>query len=143
MTDTLVALSIRQPWAHAIVHAGKDIENRTRCHRHRGLTLVHASAGMTEEEYRDAQMFVHERVPLVGHLPGFAALERGGIIGAVDIVDCVDQHDSPWWMGPRGYVLQNPRPVPFFPCQGTVTPLFWVPPPEAQRHVRQALSLPA
>ncbi|MFL6864136.1 MAG: hypothetical protein ACJ8DZ_14170 [Allosphingosinicella sp.] len=49
----LPALSIRQPWAHAILHLGKDIENRGRCHRHRGLTLIHASAGMSVEEYAE------------------------------------------------------------------------------------------
>lgn len=141
--SSLVALSVRQPWAHAIIHSGKDIENRTRCHRHRGLTLIHASAGMTQDEYVMAQQFVTERIPLVGQLPGFAELERGGIIGAVDLVDCVDDSDSPWWMGPRGYVCANPRPIPFVPCRGTVTPLFWVPPPEVQRSVREALALSA
>lgn len=47
------AISIRQPWAWAILHAGKRIENRARgdgrmpspC-RHRGPLLIHASAGL-------------------------------------------------------------------------------------------------
>ena len=29
MSDLLRAISIRQPWAWAVVHAGKDVENRS------------------------------------------------------------------------------------------------------------------
>lgn len=143
MTETLRALSVRQPWAHAIVHLGKDIENRQRRHSHRGLTLIHASAGMTGEEWLAGFQFQQSRGLDEKRLPLGGDLQRGGIIGAVDILDCVDQSDSPWWMGPRGYVLANPRPIPFVPCRGTVTPLFWAPPPEVQRAVQLALSLSA
>lgn len=40
------ALSLRQPWAWAILHAGKRIENRTAWHScaHRGEVILHASA---------------------------------------------------------------------------------------------------
>lgn len=37
------ALSIRQPWAWMILHAGKDIENREWPTRFRGRVLIHAS----------------------------------------------------------------------------------------------------
>ena len=36
------ALSIRQPWAWAILHAGKDIENRSWRTAFRGEVLIHA-----------------------------------------------------------------------------------------------------
>ena len=36
------ALSIRQPWAWLIIHAGKDIENRIHNTRHRGPLYIHA-----------------------------------------------------------------------------------------------------
>ncbi|MFL6864135.1 MAG: hypothetical protein ACJ8DZ_14165 [Allosphingosinicella sp.] len=64
-------------------------------------------------------------------------------MGAVEILDCVEASDSPWWMGPRGYVLANPRPIPPIPCKGTVTPLFWVPPPEVRRLAAVSLGVPA
>jgi len=37
------ALSIRQPWAYAILHLGKDIENRPWRTNFRGPLLIHAS----------------------------------------------------------------------------------------------------
>lgn len=141
--DDLLALSVRQPWAHAIVHLGKDIENRTRRFGHRGPTLIHASAGVTPQEYEDARAFM-VRQGLPSHqLPTFSALRRGGIVGLVDIVDSVSGADvrsgSPWWMGPYGLVLANARPLPFIECKGTVAPLFWRPTPEVLERLRPLL----
>lgn len=48
---SIKALSIRQPWAWLILWAGKDIENRSRRFHFRGRFLIHASAGMTRNEY--------------------------------------------------------------------------------------------
>jgi len=56
----LPVLSIRQPWAWAIVHAGKDIENRNWPTRFRGRFLIHAAKGCTREEYLDACAFMAE-----------------------------------------------------------------------------------
>jgi hypothetical protein len=33
----------------------------------------------------------------------------GGFIGVVNLCDCVSECDSPWFFGPRGYLLENPR----------------------------------
>jgi len=38
------ALTIRQPWAFAILNLGKDVENRSWRTRHRGPLLIHAAA---------------------------------------------------------------------------------------------------
>jgi hypothetical protein len=40
------ALSLRQPWAHAVLHLGKGIENRRWNTSYRGPILIHASAGI-------------------------------------------------------------------------------------------------
>ena len=135
----VLALSVRQPWTHAIVNLLKDIENRGRLLGHRGLTLLHASAGMTPEEYRTAEDFMRSRGLLNGGLPPMSALERGGIVGVVEIVDSVKEHPSRWWMGPCGLVLRNARPLPFIPCAGTVAPLFWTPDGATMERVRAAL----
>lgn len=136
----MLALSVRQPWTHAIVHLWKDIENRGRLLGHRGLTLVHASAGMSAEEYRAAELFMSERGLLPdGRLPPMSALDRGGIVGVVEIVDSVKEHPSRWWMGPCGLVLRNAKALPFIPCAGTVAPLFWTPTGETMERVRAAL----
>jgi hypothetical protein len=140
--EALRALSVKQPWAHAIVHLGKDVENRTRCNSHRGLLLIHASASMTPDYYAEAGGFidrVRSRLGIIPRLPRPSLIERGGIVGIVEVVDCVHESSSPWWMGPRGLVLRNARPLPFIPCKGTVTPLFWIPDADVQGKVAEAL----
>lgn len=114
------ALSVRQPWAWLILHAGKDIENRSWHTNFRGRVLVHASKGMTRDEYEDASDPLWASKGPVIELPSFEALERGGIVGMVDIVDCVRQSDSPWYQGEWGFVLRNPAPIPFRPLKGAL-----------------------
>lgn len=110
------ALSIRQPWAWLIVHGGKDIENRSWHTKYRGRFLVHAAKGMTREEYTTAYQYALERG--ITDMPRFADLERGGIIGSVELVDSLDRSDSPWYMGQKGYLLRDPQYLPFIPYPG-------------------------
>jgi hypothetical protein len=98
-----VALSIRQPWAHHILFDGKDVENRTWPTCRRGLVLIHT--GKTVDTV-DREEVTARNMPL------------GGIVGVVEIVDCVTSMNSPWFFGPYGFVLRNPRPLPFVPCRG-------------------------
>lgn len=114
-------LSIRQPWAWLICHAGKDIENRGWPTTIRGRVLIHASKGMTREEYAEA-FDVLDCIDLVGKIaiPAFGELPRGGIVGEMQIVDCVSSHVSPWFFGPFGFVLRNARPLPFVPLKGAL-----------------------
>jgi hypothetical protein len=113
------ALSIRQPWAWLIIHGGKDIENRTWKTNVRGRILVHAAKGMTHDEY-DAAMecaiFGGNLAP--DALPNYDQLQRGGIIGSVEIIDCVSASKSPWFFGRYGFVLRDSQPLPFHPCSG-------------------------
>ena len=117
-----LALSIRQPWASLILLAGKDIENRKWETRVRGPILIHAAKGMTRREYLDAMDFADANGTCrIGHLfDSFFPdnLPRGGIIGSVNLTDCVYQSDSPWFQGPYGFVLCDPRPLPFIPFTG-------------------------
>lgn len=111
------AISIRQPWAWMILHAGKDIENREWPTRFRGRVLIHASKGMTLGEYNDAAWYAGERGVSVPHQNN---VPRGGIVGSVEIVDCVVRSDSRWFMGTYGFVLRNPVVMPFHPCRGAL-----------------------
>lgn len=117
-----LALSIRQPWAWLIIHAGKDIENRGWSTKFRGRVLVHAAKGMTKREYEDVESFLFScSLPQVDVLlPRFKDLQRGGIIGSVEIVDCVTASESPWFFGTYGFVLRNPQPLPFQPLKGAL-----------------------
>lgn len=117
------ALSIRQPWAWLIMNAGKDIENRVWQTPVRGRILVHAAKGMTRDEFEDADDFaanITHNYDRIGKYPVFEDLERGGIVGSVEIVDCVRASDSPWFVGTFGFVLRDPRPLPFRPFKGAL-----------------------
>lgn len=110
------ALSVRQPWAWLIFNAGKDVENRDWPTSVRGPVLIHASKGCTEDEWEEARDFSDPY--LSGNLPEISDLRWGGIVGVVEIADCVRASDSPWFFGSYGFVLRNPRPLPFVPWRG-------------------------
>ena len=110
------ALSIRQPWAHLIIQHGKDIENRTWRTHYRGRFLVHAAKGMTRKEYDAAKAWASGCGTV--EFPAFKDLKRVGVIGSVELVDVLDHSDSPWFMGPKAFVLRDPQPLPFMPLKG-------------------------
>lgn len=113
------ALSIRQPWAWLILNAGKDVENRNWRTNFRGRIYIHAAATMTRREYEDAMDWVVcSGIPLNFEEPHPTRFMRGGIIGSVEIVDCVEKSESPWFVGKYGFVLKNPIRLPFQPCKG-------------------------
>lgn len=136
------ALSIRQPWAWAILQAGKDIENRDWGDRYPGLHdahrlvedaiqkdggmfLIHASAGMTRDEYEDCLDTMHaisrkRPFPPGLTLPSFADLPRGGIVGQVQLYDVVTKSESLWFFGRIGLVLRNAKPLPFVSFKGSL-----------------------
>lgn len=117
-------LSIRQPWAHFIVNGGKRIENRSWKANYRGPIFIHASKGLTRDEYIDACEFYFDEISLDGLRPSwwqrFSDLPRGGIVGIADVVDCVPRSHDPWFCGPWGFVLDNVRSTPFIPCKGAL-----------------------
>lgn len=117
----LPALSIRQPWAWLILHAGKDIENRTWRTSFRGRVLIHAAKNMTRTEYEECEDFLASRC-LCGRLslPAFDALQRGGIVGVADITGCWVKHQSSWFTGPYGFSLAKAEPLPLVPCRGAL-----------------------
>lgn len=123
----LLALSVRQPWAWAIVSPilTKDIENRTWRTRHRGPTLIHASAGLRKDDLAEFTKWVEARPELQARLEAAGGLDldalrqrSGGIVGRVNITDCVHHHASPWFAGPCGLVLAEAEELPFLPCKG-------------------------
>ncbi|MEQ1694961.1 MAG: ASCH domain-containing protein [Hyphomicrobiaceae bacterium] len=122
----MLALSVRQPWAWAIIHAGKDIENRDWQPHNPGLKVrgriaIHASKGLGRDEYEDARDFIDETI--VGTCPEARHLARACIIGSVEVVNVVTKSSSPWFFGLRGLVLRNPEPCEPIPCIGQLG--FW------------------
>lgn len=109
-------LSLRQPWAWALFFAGKDIENRTWKTNFRGDLAIHAAKGMTVREYNDAKDFMFDIG--VNYVPNRDELEFGKIVGIIEVVGCINEHDygygsedSLWFQGPYGWIVQNPRQV--------------------------------
>lgn len=126
-----MALSIRQPWAWCILH-GKDIENRSWPTRYRGPVALHAARGMSRAEYEDCLATVHDisrahPFPAGLTMPAPHELELGGIIGTVEIVDCVSHSPSPWFFGRYGFVLRNAKPVEFISVRGALGFFEWRP----------------
>ena len=116
-------LTIRQPWAWAIIHGGKDVENRVRniAGDYRGPVAIHA--GLTIEYHTVMPL---EAVAIADRRP--ASYPTGVIIGVVDLVDvhhetsdrCGDSSGlcSDWGEpGAHHLVLANPRaldePLPY------------------------------
>lgn len=105
-------ISIKQPWAWLIIHGGKDIENRDWYTRIRGRVAIHAGKYRpSDSELRNIEKAFRVSIPR-------DRLQFGGIIGTVEIVNCVTDHPSRWFFGTFGFVLARPRPVRFLPCTG-------------------------
>jgi hypothetical protein len=92
------ALTIKQPWASLIARGVKDIENRTWRTKFRGRIYIHASTTPVTGSYKEilptgywTGLAERERSNLIYHFQF-----RGAIIGEVDIIDCVINHESIW-----------------------------------------------
>ena len=123
------ALSVRQPWAWAILHGGKVIENRSagsiRAGRMDCRTIaLHAASAMKEDEYRWGLWRLAKHGVTC---PRPDELVRGAIIGQVDVVDIISESDSEWFGGQMGLVLENPRPCTPIPATGALGYFEWEP----------------
>lgn len=117
------AISIRQPWAWLIVNGYKDIENRSWPTSIRGEVLVHASKGMTRQEYDDVADMLAWQPGLYEQriqLPPFEQLERGGIVGKVTITGCIQRAESPWFFGRFGFQLAKASKLSFVSTKGAL-----------------------
>lgn len=127
------AITIRQPWAHAILHWGKDVENRSWYTSYRGPLLIHASAAIPP---RDAIVWLAEATGVkaprtdqgtvrIGQVEVTAdhlrQLPRGCVVGIVNMYDCVQDSESRWAeSGFWHWVFRNPRPMRPIACSGAL-----------------------
>ncbi|MES0071855.1 hypothetical protein [Mesorhizobium sp. M0058] len=122
-----LALSVRQPWAYTLAHQWKPVENRSWRAGNPGLKFrgdfaIHASGGMTREEYEDCADLCQS---LGFTCPPAAELDRGGIVGVGTLVDIVTEFDSPWFFGPKGLIIADARPVEFIQVGGQLGFFDW------------------
>ncbi len=134
------ALSVKQPWAWLICAGYKDIENRNwkigRKSQHgpyssrdkANFTIslpervyIHAGKGRDIEainEIISGELEInHDAQHAITIMEVDQTWSLGAIIGEVVIVDCVTSSPSPWFTGPYGFVLKNPKlydtPIPY------------------------------
>lgn len=115
---TVKALSVAQPYAWAIVHGPKRVENRTWTTPYRGPLAIHAS--------KSKQFLAGPGEPLNDGTPEPAPADMafGALIGTATLIDVCRPGDrrpdprvaeamaSPWADGPFCWVLADVRPLP-------------------------------
>ncbi|WP_393101422.1 ASCH domain-containing protein [Streptomyces sp. LN325] len=124
-------LTIRQPWASAIVYADKRVENRVWPTSYRGPVLIHASKTMDRSSG-----------PMVAAVVRGLQLDVGAVLAVARVVDCHedDGECTPWSAtGQFHHVLDEvtalPLPIPWRGAQG-----LWVPPTVLMDRVREQLN---
>jgi hypothetical protein len=115
------ALTLLQPWAWAVMHAGKTVENRTWVppaalvgqrfwvHSSKGgsvRAIEHVLEGLVKEA-------------LISTAPSVRDLPRGAIVGSVRLVDVIQYRSAradalvgnPWYAGATAFILEDPKPL--------------------------------
>jgi ASCH domain len=104
------AFTVLQPWAWAIIHGGKTVENRSWRTVYRGQLWVHAARSRARLGELDQWL---ERFGVAP--PRLSQLTFGTLLGHVEVVDCrpFAEIQSNWWAeGPWCWVLENPVALP-------------------------------
>jgi ASCH domain-containing protein len=100
------ALTVKQPWASLIISGIKDVENRSIRTNYRGPLAIHVAKAR-------ATAYVPGHWPDEAYLPGITAWTfnsySGHVIGTVELIDCVQGHESPWAIADQWHwVLASP-----------------------------------
>lgn len=130
---------MQQPWAWAIIHGGKDIENRTRAWRYRGPLAIHAGKRWSDRGAESALVkAAYETAYPVENDDEDYPFPRGAIIGTVELLDvhpdagcCRPWGESHylqypadkqlWRRGLVHLVLTDPRPCDPIGCNGALS----------------------
>lgn len=130
----LLALSVHNPWAWAMFHADKDVENRYYDTWYRGWLLIHTTRQQQELEVLDCPRLIAKAEKHVRK----GKMVNASIIGMVYVEDVVTSSKSEWFAGPFAYVLRDPvlldSPIP---CAGNKR--FWTPDDDVKRNLRKQL----
>src|SRR5438105_13649736 len=83
---TVVALSVRQPWAQLIALGAKRYETRSWSTQYRGLIAIHAGRRWTDDERAKARLALVTRALRAGGMTNPEHLPRGAIIATAQLV---------------------------------------------------------
>lgn len=143
------ALSIRQPWAWAILHAGKRVENREWKEKSPNMrdavrlvgtvVALHTGKTMTRAQYEEGLDTFHavsrsHPFPPGLTLPPLKQLPRGVIFATARLLGivsercapdrccgaCRDARESPWFFGPYGLALGDVKATELVPLNGAL-----------------------
>ena len=131
------ALSVRQPWAWALLYGGKTIENRTWSTPYRGAIWIHAPARENREDVEKAVHLVAQNRKCdhrqaIEHYREHA--QRGAILGSMTLTSCcrldeLDRSDplrsTPWAIGPWLWLVTEPATRDPWPTPGRLR--LWMP----------------
>jgi hypothetical protein len=109
------AITIRQPWVYAILHEGKDVENRSWQRTFRGWLALHAAGRPSRTAH----------FPRGHRIPDMETLPYSALCGVMRVVDIVPRSRSKWFLPPKdgsvnfGWVLEDATPLKRpIPCKG-------------------------
>lgn len=141
------ALTVQQPWAWAIVHGGKTVENRTQAWKYRGPLAIHAGQRDSARGWQQIGDLLGGPIGAAAERARSGATTYGAIIGVVQLVDvhraatnlgdltpCCDsewaeqeyeEHGGATRRDVVHLVLEDPRPVDPIPCTGRLG--LWTP----------------
>jgi hypothetical protein len=136
------AITLRQPWAFAVMMGAKAIENRTWNTSHRGPLVIHAGRSVEHHLVDD----VLARVAAARHLQHGRVRQLwrdycvSGFVATATLHGVTRESEDPWFAGPYGWLLKDLRPIRPVQARGRQG-IFLLTQPEA-RAVRTQLSSP-
>ena len=111
------AISIKHPWAWLICKGIKNVENRNWKTEYRGTLYIHASKNVDPDFLLIKKILAKKGIII----PSINKLNRGGIIGKVDLIDCITHSKSVWFEGRYGFILKNACFIPFKQLRGKLS----------------------
>lgn len=134
----MYALTVKQPWAWAIMRGLKGVENRTWEPAPAAvgqLVALHAGKAFDKAGYADFGEILRQTG---ASLPEMDVYQYGAVIAVARLKAVVKQSPSPWFFGPFGWVLSDvvALPVPV-PCRGALG--LWQLPPAAESAVMRGM----
>lgn len=98
--EPMLALSVQQPWAWAIMAGIKPVENRTWRTKYRGELVIHAGLSVRRDQAG------RDHIATLGHVVP-ETLSRGVLLGTVELVDCISSAEALTRFG-AAWVDDNP-----------------------------------
>ncbi len=135
------AVTLMQPWGHAVVHGTKNIENRK--------TLM-PSAELLAEPRPLFAIHAGLRYSMLGYsfpegqpVPSRDDCTFGAVIGVARVAGVLDSRkevvhiwalpDNEWWLGPIGWLLADRMAIKPVPCKGHLS--CWTLPADVEEKV--------